>query len=299
MAVDETNSLKASAFRLKNGPDCGVRWTHARWAAGHALAVHGVIIGLRATDTGTLTRLRPILPPEWRTSRATRVDRLYSIVGTGRRRGPARGPQVVYRDCDEFIRPRDFEELSRLLAGELSQAVATLAPRRVFVHAGVVGWKGRALLLPGRTLAGKSTLVTALVRAGATYYSDEWAVLDDRGRVHPYPRPISLRRSPEDGGGEEAIPVGELGGRAGKKSLPVTLVVMTHFDRQSRWRPRPLSPALGALAMLEHTVQTSRDPARVLGVLRAVVSRAVVLTGPRGQATETAAALLSRLSDLR
>jgi hypothetical protein len=31
--------------------------------------------------------------------------------------------------------------------------------------------------------------VAELVRAGATYYSDEFAVLDSRGRVHPFPRP--------------------------------------------------------------------------------------------------------------
>ena len=61
------------------------------------------------------------------------------------------------------------------------------------MHAGVVGWKGWALVLPGKSGAGKTTLVAELIRAGATYYSDEYAVLDERGRVHPYARPLAVR----------------------------------------------------------------------------------------------------------
>jgi len=76
-----------------------------------------------------------------------------------------------------------------LLTGRVSRYIALWARRRVFVHAGVVAWQGRAVLIPGRTLSGKSWLVRALVRAGAEYYSDEFAVLDARGRVHPYPLP--------------------------------------------------------------------------------------------------------------
>ena len=46
-------------------------------------------------------------------------------------------------------------------------AVATLAKELVFVHAGVVGWRNRAIVIPGRSLSGKSTLVLALVVAVA------------------------------------------------------------------------------------------------------------------------------------
>ena len=56
------------------------------------------------------------------------------------------------------------------------------------VHGGVVAHDGRAILLPGPTHAGKSTLVAELVRRGAPYFSDEYALIDADGRVHPYPR---------------------------------------------------------------------------------------------------------------
>lgn len=55
--------------------------------------------------------------------------------------------------------------------------VATLAKGLVFVHAGVVGWRNRAIVIPRRSLSGKSTLVLALVEAGADYYPDEYAML--------------------------------------------------------------------------------------------------------------------------
>ena len=32
-----------------------------------------------------------------------------------------------------------------------------------------------------------------MVRAGATYYSDEYAVIDDTGLVHPFARPLGIR----------------------------------------------------------------------------------------------------------
>src|ERR671929_229610 len=86
-------------------------------------------------------------------------------------------------------------------------------------HAGVVGWQGRAILIPGRSFSGKSTLVAALVRAGATYYSDEFAVLDERGRVHPFPKKLSMRL--EGSARPRFAPVEELGGRRGTTPLRV------------------------------------------------------------------------------
>ena len=82
-----------------------------------------------------------------------------------------------------------------LLGGHMMIHVAEHAPEYVFLHAGVVAWEDRALLLPGQSHAGKSTLVAELVRAGATYYSDEFALLDSQGRVHRiYTRDIRMRR---------------------------------------------------------------------------------------------------------
>ena len=84
------------------------------------------------------------------------------------------------------------EEVYWWLRQDIDQAVARRSPRLLFVHAGVVGWRGLAIVIPGRGSTGKSTLVAELVRRGAVYYSDAFAVLDEAGRVHPYRGAIGL-----------------------------------------------------------------------------------------------------------
>ncbi len=61
------------------------------------------------------------------------------------------------------------------------------------VHAGAVLIEGKALLLPGSSHAGKSSLVAELIRRGAACFSDEYALVDKEGRIHSYPRPLLLR----------------------------------------------------------------------------------------------------------
>jgi len=171
--------------------------------------------------------------------------------------------------------------------------VAEAARRRVFVHAGVVGWRGRAIVIPAVSYSGKTTLVTALLQAGATYYSDEYAVFDSQGRVHPYPRLLSVREegsrrprrySPED-----------WGARPGVKPLPVGLIAVTQYSPGARWRPRALSPGEAALALLANTVPARSRPAAALAALRHVACQATALQGKRGDAAITAEALLRRM----
>ena len=61
--------------------------------------------------------------------------------------GSAAPTPVRAKTAEEFLNAAalsGFESVARL-------SVAELAPRRVFVHAGVVGWKGRAIVVPGPT----------------------------------------------------------------------------------------------------------------------------------------------------
>ena len=48
------------------------------------------------------------------------------------------------------------------------------------VHAGALLIDGKALLLPGTSHAGKSSLVAELLRRGASHFSDEYALIDDQ-----------------------------------------------------------------------------------------------------------------------
>jgi hypothetical protein len=160
-----------------------------------------------------------------------------------------------------------------------------------------VGWKGKAILIPGRSLSGKTTLVAELVRAGATYYSDEYAVLDANGFVHAYGKPLSIRR--EIGARQEKRSIEEYGGKLGIKALPVGLVVVSQFREGASWRPRRLTAGLGALSLLDNMVAIRRQPEKALPIVRRVLADAVVLKGVRVEAGDLAPKLLAALGQLK
>lgn len=187
-----------------------------------------------------------------------------------------------------------LEDVCGVLESDLRLYVAETAPRRVFVHAGAVGWRGRAVLIPGRSLSGKTMLVSELVRAGAEYYSDEYAVLDARGRVHPFAQPLGVRASGSLR--QEPVDVETLGGKTGRGALPVGLVVVTGYRSKARWRPKELSAGRGALELLANTVPARRDPERVMSALQNATATATVLGGARGEARETAYRILESMA---
>jgi hypothetical protein len=252
-----------------------------------------VRVGVRANHADALAQLLPHLPPGWKASRNSAVERLFSLIVGGASRAE-RGVSrfnLLYEDHVRMARARDLGEVLDIMESRLRLFVAERARRRIFIHAGVVGWRGRAILVPGRSMSGKSTLIAEFVRAGATYYSDEFAVLDERGRVHPFAKPLSLRREGETR--QENFGVEELGGRAGTKPLPVGLVLSTEYALGARWRPKVLSPGQGALALLRHVVAARTEPAMALAYLERVVASAPVLMGRRGEALDFARKILA------
>lgn len=179
-------------------------------------------------------------------------------------------------------------------ARDLMIHVANFCPDRVFVHAGVVGWENMALVLPGTSFAGKTTLTAVLVRAGATYYSDEFAVVDQVGWVHPYARDLRMR---EQGRPEQrSTPVGSLNDHAVTAPLRVRQVVFARYELGAQWSPQPVSPGMAVLEMLRHSIQVQRVPSRVMSTLTAMVDGATARRSARGEADSVAHSLLQSLS---
>ncbi len=266
------------------------------WAAGIAFVSYGLRIGIRVSNPEIMDRIEGVLPPHAKPARGPRVGCLYSLIVSGTKVGSnVRRFNILYADAVQLIRTKDTDRVLEALERDLQLHVAERARGRVFVHAGVVGWRGRAIVIPGRTTSGKTTLVKALVEAGATYYSDEYAVLDERGRVHPYPKPMSVR---ENGGGRPMKILPEaLGGTTGVRPLPVGLVVATTYREGARWRPRSLSPGRAVMELLAHTVSARRDPERAFATLRSATAESLVIKGARGEAAEIAEVLLGRLTE--
>jgi hypothetical protein len=264
------------------------------WVAGFALKSYGVRIGVRSNDASALDRVCEYLPYGWQDSTAPLVDRVYSIlVGGAEPRANGRRFSLLYGDHERIARSTNLDDVFERLEADLRLFVGEFARHRVFVHAGVVGWKGNAIVIPGRSYSGKSTLVAALVRAGATYYSDEYAVFDAKGLVHPFSKPLEIRAEGEFK--QSRISVGELGGKAGTKPLPVGIVLMTRYKSGAKWRPRKLTPGKGVREMLFNTVSARRSPEKALSTLRHVTKQAEVLKGMRGDTTAIVDSLLRRM----
>src|SRR6266571_635115 len=142
-----------------------------------------------------IPRLKAILPFGARViSDEKRVDFLCSFFVARPSSHPGlKRFHILYEDAVAAVKNVNLEQALEQTEVELRKLVADLSRREIFVHAGVVEWRGRAIVIPGKTFTGKSSLTAAFVRAGARYLSDEYALIDAEGRVRPYPKPLSLR----------------------------------------------------------------------------------------------------------
>lgn len=185
----------------------------------------------------------------------------------------------------------DLQTVLDQFARDLMVHVANHAPDRIFMHAGVVGWQRCAMVFPGTSFAGKTTLVAELVRAGAIYYSDEYAVLDEQGRVYPYPRDLQMRQAGKTE--QTAVAVESLNGSAGTAPLTVSHVILTEYVEGGCWLPEPVSAGMAVLEMIRHTIPVQRTPARVMSTLAKMMESATAVRSERGEASKVARALLS------
>jgi len=258
------------------------------------IKAYGRNIGFRADQAGIVGQLRDLLPPGWEPSKERIVRRLYSL-RMGEKGGGRKGRHVLYMNARPHEKTTDFEWILERLESDLQLYVAERAERRVFVHAGVVAYGGKAILLPGRTMTGKTTLVEELLRLGATYYSDEYAVLSETGRVYPFARPLSVRSKRARHPIAKRNDPLEYGAEVGTKPLRVGLVALTKFKPGATFRPRLVPEGKAVLALLENTVPARRRPRKSFQTLKRVVADALVVKGSRGDAREAAEALLRRL----
>jgi hypothetical protein len=186
------------------------------------------------------------------------------------------------------------------------------------VHAGAVVGPAGAVLVAGRSGQGKSTIVLGLVRRGFELLSDELALLDRDGLVHPYPRavhvrpatvglipelaPLETRPRHELGGGSEwSIGPDEvarlLGSRVGT-AAPLAGVVLLDGTPDATGLPRIRDeyPAVAALELLRSTWATSADFAGTLETVAGSLAGVPCLRLAVGRFDATIEALTDRLA---
>jgi hypothetical protein len=190
----------------------------------------------------------------------------------------------------------DLELALMLLDSQVRLHLGRKAPDTIFIHAGVVAHRRAAIVMPGASFAGKTTLVAALVRAGATYHSDEFAVIDEHGLVHPYAKPVTVRDEDKT---QTDHPLESLGWTPGSEPLPVGAIVVTSYRPDAEWRPRRLSAGEGAMALLANAVPARERPAQVMRALSRAAADAIAIESERGEADVVVPLLLAELEEWR
>jgi hypothetical protein len=253
----------------------------------HTLAFEsfGLAAEVTSDDRELFDRFRSVLPPGWCALNGTPPAVRFGLMRDG----------TITLDGTEVSRADgDLTRALAVLALTVRHHVAQHAPGYVFVHAGVVRVHGVGIVIPGSSFSGKTTLVAELVRVGATYYSDEYAVVDAEGMVHAYAKPLSIRSDTCSDRHDVPVPDAQIGAAP----MQAGLVVVTDYEHGVSWRPVPLTPAQGALVLLEHTVAVRAKPGDALIAARLLAQNAVVIAGARGEASVAAAAILEACASI-
>lgn len=222
---------------------------------------------------------------------------LPSLLKTSRRTGPReiilsvrRRPLGFRLSCDRVSEiAADYGalivEATRLLDEALVKRLTGLAA----VHAGAVIAGGQAVLLPGPTHAGKSMLVHALLQQGAEYLSDEYALLDARGHVHSYPRPLLLRNS-----GAEQVPAlpEQWSGQIPEVPVPVGWILAVKYEAGGRWNIGPVAKSEALLLLLRNTPHALKDKPQTFEIFERASQAAQCYVGSRSDAQEAAGHIL-------
>ncbi|MDX8413952.1 MAG: hypothetical protein R8J85_07675 [Mariprofundales bacterium] len=74
------------------------------------------------------------------------------------------------------------------------RVIANITSKLCSIHAAAICIDQQAIICAGVSGAGKSSLCTQALLAGAHYLSDEFALLATDGNIHPFPRPLQWEK---------------------------------------------------------------------------------------------------------
>lgn len=279
------------------GVSTGVHSTGSlEWGLVIVLQAFGAVVGVSGFSTAIEDRL---------------VERLVGetplVLGSGDPDATVevrQSPDFLVSDCrvgSELIRRHvaySEPDIIAAVVGSIHHAVATCSRGFTFVHAGCVAFGDTAVVLPGRSHTGKSTLVEALLASGASYLSDEYLVLTPAGEALPYIKPVSRR---SDDGRTALVSVEELGATEAKDRVfteraSTALTVFTTYRPGADFEPKPMSEGEVTLGLITNSVNVRSSPETGVPAVSAFGGWSRGLSGDRGQA-QPAAEMLRDLAN--
>ena len=254
----------------------------------HAIVSEGLRLGFHGNGQNFVGQLPSLVPGSIATEFAD-LDFVYSLALES-----SQSSYSAHAGSRVLVRCVSFETALKSIVSKLQNTIAKYSRQHLFLHAGVIGWRGRAILFPGRTYSGKSTLVRALMRAGAVYFSDEFARVDAHGLIHPFARPLFIRCSE----GKAMVRPEEERAEIASAPAPLGAIIATRYKQDALWQPERLSNGQALLVLLRNTVAVRLDPAKAMRTMGALVSSATAIRSLRGDAETGASAVLRTLDNL-
>jgi hypothetical protein len=206
------------------------------------------------------------------------------------------GEIVISRSDDSETTAENVETAIPLLQSAIDEEVVRGSSDFAFIHAGVVAVGNAGILFPGLSHAGKSTLVAELVQQqGATYFSDEYAVIGTDGFVYPYPRALMLRNGlPE----QRPVLPAELAAKVGTGGVLPRLIFMLQYAEGERFQVRKITTSEALISLLQSTPQVLADAPHIFAPLGQLAGNAVTFAGVRGEAHQATGHILALVDQL-
>lgn len=181
----------------------------------------------------------------------------------------------------------DFTRGLDLLISKVRLTIAEFAEQVIFLHAGVIGWQDKAIIIPGKSFAGKTTLVAEFAKNGCEYFSDEYALIDKNGLVHPFLKRLSMRGIIDDYT-QVDLDVEEFGGKRAQKPFPVGCILIAEYKKEKKSKPKlkEISLGEGVMASIANSISVRQNPKFVIEVLNKALQQSVVLKSQRGEAAD-------------
>jgi hypothetical protein len=175
---------------------------------------------------------------------------------------PPSNPWGVWRDGEPRVMTVADSYVVTYLLWEVSRLMFERSGERVHLHGAALVHNGRAVVLAGRSHAGKSTLAAWLTHRGWGFLTDEAALVDPTTLVvAPFWRPINVRRPgpldpivPDahgDGGDAEVlVPASTIGTLASE--APIASIAFPCFMPEDQAGLSPMSPAAALVELTQH-----------------------------------------------
>jgi hypothetical protein len=255
---------------------------NASWNETLSCVCYDYVVTIKSAKNGYLEELKRKMPVNFERCDSEEVNPHFNIFIT-----ETAERELVFFFFDKLV-PRlkyqfgepTYEQNFEFLVDMLGSSNAARNENYVVLHAGAVSFNGTGIIFPADSYSGKSTLTSEFVKHGATYYSDEYAVISKDGRLFPYIKPISMR---EPGGWDQTdLDVRSFGGEPGTEPVEIGYILFTQFKKFSRWNPESISSVRAVFEMLPHSMNGKNNPEFTIQVLQNAAKKAKVLKSSRG-----------------